>query len=261
MKTLILFFSFFFHLVCRSQETTVEDSIACSQQYNYYFHMAERQKCLDKGLKHNPTSAYLWQQKAMPYFKVRKYEVGMEYLEKAVQYNRKRYLPYKAFINCIFIKNYKQAISDFKNCIEEFGNSYEMDHLYTFYIGLSYLQLNNFTEAEYYLKKSIEQDKSTFNEAHYLDLFYYALSLYEQQKYTEAIVSFDEAITLYPEFSDAIYYKALSLYKEDKSTKAHIPLIEQAQNFAKKGYSINEANSIYELYPYQISGKITNKNQ
>ena len=35
------------------------------------------QTCLDAGIAQDSTIAYLWQQKAMPYFKAMKYEVGM----------------------------------------------------------------------------------------------------------------------------------------------------------------------------------------
>lgn len=54
--------------------------------------MKEWQAYLDKGLAIDSTITYFWQQKAMPYFKARKYEIGMEYLDKAVKYDREQYL-------------------------------------------------------------------------------------------------------------------------------------------------------------------------
>src|SRR5690606_41476203 len=88
-----------------------------------------------------------------------KYEVGMEYIDKAVKYDAKRYLPYRAFIKCVFAKTYKAAIKDFEECIANWGDSYEMDHTYSFYIGLSYLQLNEFEKAEEYFKHTIAEQK------------------------------------------------------------------------------------------------------
>lgn len=267
LKTIILLTTSLCSFHCLSQNEIEKEKKAqrekiiqehvydCADKINYLFMMKEYQDCLDEGIKKDATIAYLWQQKAMPYFKIKKYEAGMEFLEKAVHFDRKRYLAYKGFINCIFVKNYKQAITDFNNCIKEFGNSYEMDHSYNFYIGLSYLQLNDFSKAESYLKESINYHKSMFNEAHYLDLFYYAISLYEQERFDEAIVSLDEAISLYPEFSDAIYYKALCFFKQSKAPEIYNPLINQASEFAKQGFSINEANSVYEPYPYQVKWK------
>src|SRR5690606_33299861 len=105
------------------------------------------QECLDAGIKKDSTIAYLWQQKAMPYFKVKKYEVGMQYIDKAVALDTKRYQSYRAFIKCIFAKTYKEAIIDFEQCIADWGDNFEMDHSYSFYIGLSYLQLNEFDKA------------------------------------------------------------------------------------------------------------------
>lgn len=224
----------------------------CADKINYYDNMQKYQDCLDEGLKKDDSIAYLWQQKAMPYFKIKKYDVGMGFLDKAVKLDKKRYLPYRAFIKCIFSKNYSQAINDFEECINTWGDNYEMDHTYTFYISLSYLQLKEFEKAENYLQKTInEQKNSQFKEAHHLDLFYYGISLYEQQKYKEAISVLDEAIKQYPKFSDAIYYKAICLKKLNKNESEYLDLIKQAEIYLEKGYTINEDNAVYETYPYQ----------
>ena len=89
-------------------------------------------------MKKDSTIAYLWQQKAMPLFKARKYEAGMIFLDKAVLYDEAEYLDYRAFIKCIFAKTYREAIIDFEKCKEKVGNSYVMDHTYDFHIALSY---------------------------------------------------------------------------------------------------------------------------
>src|SRR5690554_7232610 len=80
-----------------------------------------------------------------------------------------------------------------------------MDHTYSFYIGLSYLQLNEFEKAAQYFKHTIAEQKRRFKEVHHLDLFYYGIVKYEQEKYDEAVNIFDEALSQYPEFSDVIY--------------------------------------------------------
>ena len=266
-KTIILFISLLLSIQCQSQtETTEEKKVRqkqiiqehvydCAQSYNYYYQMEEWQSCLDKGLEKDSTVAYLWQQKAMPYFKIKKYEVGMGYIDKAVKYDAKRYLPYRAFIKCIFAKTYREAIKDFEECIANWGDSYEMDHTYSFYIGLSYLQLNEFEKAAQYFKHTIAEQKRRFNEVHHLDLFYYGIVKYEQEKYDEAVNIFDEALSQYPEFSDVIYYKALCFYKLNKPVEEYQDLISQAKEFAEKGYTINEDNAVYEPYPYRVRWK------
>ena len=261
----IIIFSVFF-IQCHGQKTKKEtaeqkkvrqDAIIqehvydCADKISYNFAMKEYQDCLDAGLKKDSTIAYLWQQKAMPYFKARKYEVGMPLVDKAVQYDEKRWLDYRAFIKCIFAKNYKEAIVDFENCIVKFGNQYVQDHTYAFYIGISYLQLNEFAKAEAIFKKDIEAQVIQFKEAHYLDLFYYGISKYEQGKWEEAIVEFDRSLKQYPEFSDVEFYKYVCLIRLGKREES-ADLFEKAKDDAKKGFTINEDNAIYESYPYKV---------
>ena len=252
-----------FSLQCQSQTETAEirktrqEAIVkehvydCADKINYTIMMKEYQDCLDAGLKKDSTIDYLWQQKAMPYFKAKKYTVGMSLVDKAVQYDEKRWLDYRAFIKCIFAKTYKEAIVDFEDCIKKFGNQYVQDHTYYFYIGISYLQLNEFEKAETIFKNDIEDQTKRMGEAHFLDLFYYGISKYEQQKWEEAIVEFDKSLKQYPEFSDVEYYKAICLARLGKKEESS-SLLAKAIKDAASGYTINEANAIYETYPYKV---------
>lgn len=240
------------------ETTSKQDSIIqvyatnCAHNYSYTTDMNKWQNCLDEGLKQDSTIAYLWQQKAMPYFKARKYEVGMQYLDKAVLYNPKQYQPYRAFIKCVFLKTYQDAIADFTDCKEKWGDNFEMDHTYSFYIGLSQLQLNQFDKAVGSFNEAIRTQSKFFKDTHHLDLFYLGIAKLEQQNYDEAITLFDQALVQYPEFSDAMYYKVLCLYRQGKSTDTYKTLLEEAIKWRDKGYTINEANAIYEPYPYQF---------
>ena len=263
MTRLILFIASFISIQCQSQTNSANDKINrqeaiikehvydCADKINYTVMMKEYQDCLDAGLKKDSTIAYLWQQKAMPYFKAKKYAVGMPLVDKAVQYDEKRWLDYRAFIKCIFAKTYKEAIVDFEDCIKKFGNSYVQDHTYAFYIGISYLQLNEFEKAETIFKTDIEDQAKRMGEAHFLDLFYYGISKYEQQKWEEAIVEFDKSLKQYPEFSDVEYYKAICLARLGKKEESS-SLLAKAIKDAASGYTINEANAIYETYPYKV---------
>lgn len=225
--------------------------INCAKNYNYKFQMKEWQSCLDEGLQKDSTVSYLWQQKAMPYFKFRKYEVGMHYLNKAVLYNPKEWLGYRAFIKCIFMKSYKDAIDDFNTCLDLYGNNYEMDHSYKFYLALSYLQLNDFNKAEKIFIDDIGDQIKHWGEAHYLSFLYLGISMYEQDNFKEAIVEFDNALEQYENFSEAQYYKGLCLLRIQRIEEGSSLIIESKKN-SEKGYSINEDNVVYEPYPYQI---------
>lgn len=223
----------------------------CAERFNYRYQMKEWQHCLNMGLEQDSTVAYLWQQKAMPYFKFRKYEVGMKYLDKAVFHDPKNWLSYRAFIKCVFAKTYKEAIKDFDLCIKMDGNNYVQDHTYQFYRALCYLQLNEFKKAETIFNQDIKEQELEWGEAHFLDLFYYAISKYEQNKWEEAIIEFNKSLQQYKQFSEAKYYKALCLRKLGK-TEEYKVLMKAYKLDKNNGYSISESNEVYEPYPYQI---------
>ncbi|MGO2356844.1 tetratricopeptide repeat protein [Mesonia sp.] len=240
-----------------SQKKIIQDYVYdCAQHHNYRFEMHQWQACLDKGLAKDSTIAYLWQQKAMPLFKARKYEAGMVFLDKAVHYDEKGYLAYRGFIKCIFAKTYKEAIKDFERIKALEGNSFVMDHTYNFHIALSYLQLNQFEKAEHLFKKDIEEQVKQWGEDgyHHLDLFYYGISLYEQQKWEEALIQFDKSLEKYPKFCEPMFYKALAMVQlEDYNDEEIATVFEKAKENKEAGNTINEDNAIYETYPYQIA--------
>ena len=72
---------------------------------NSIFH-PKYQKYIDSALAILPKDPFLLQQKAMPFFKMKKYELGIKYLDKAVENDNQydKYLAYRAFIKCIFQK-------------------------------------------------------------------------------------------------------------------------------------------------------------
>jgi tetratricopeptide (TPR) repeat protein len=189
----------------------------------------------------------------MPYFKARKYELGMKFLDKAVEYNPKEHLPYRAFIKCIFAKTYKESIIDFEDRIKKFGYGYVMDHTYNFYTALCYLQLNEFEKAENLLTEYAQDIyKNRQGLEHQTVFFYLGIALYEQKKYNEALIQFDKALKIYPTFSDAKHYKSFCLEKKGKIVEANL-LRKEAKADYKLGYTIGEYNTAYEMYPYQIA--------
>jgi tetratricopeptide (TPR) repeat protein len=236
------------------QEAIIKESLE-NGAWKHMMFSKQWQDEIDAGLKKDSTVAYLWQQKAMPLFKLRKYEIGMPFIDKAVLYDAQRWQPYRAFIKCIFAKTYKDAIIDFEDCIEKYGNGYEMDHTYSFYIGLCYLQLNEYKKAEKLFKEYIDD---IFNNRQGLEhptaLFYYGISIYEQERWQDAILEFDRALKIYPNFSDVKFYKAMCLVRLEKMDEANI-LLEEGKKDIESGFTINEDNTIYEKYPYQVIWK------
>ncbi len=243
-----------------SNNQTLRDSIIKKYledgAWKHRLYSNEWQEEIDKGLKIDSTIAYLWQQKAMPLFKQGKYQLGMNYLDKAVQYDPKEWLEYRAFMKCIFSKDYLEAIVDFQNCKQRYGMSYVMDHSYDFYIAVCNLQLNNYSEAEKLLIDEIARQKEMLGElnVHHLDLFYLGIANFEQRKYEQAIMYFEEALNFYNNFADAQYYKPISL-KELGRNQESDKIFKEAVANGKNGYTINEDNALYERYPYQLRWK------
>lgn len=229
-----------------THEDSVKLSIYLDSIDNSDLLSMKRQCYLDSALTIQPYNAYFWQQKAMPLFKLRKYEIGLPYLDNAVAIDS-QYIAYRAFMKCIFMKSYKDALKDFDLAIELNGNSFIMDHSYEFYKGLCYLQLNQFDEAAHYIRKGLDS-----NHTHFLHYFYMAVIYYELENYADAIIFLDKCLNDYPQFPDALFYKSLCVEKIEGRV-AMIPILEQAIFYYKKGYSMNEDNAIYEPYPYQVN--------
>lgn len=238
----------------KQQDRIIEEYLTnCAEKYSYISQMSKRQDCLDEGLKIDSTIAYLWQQKAMPYFKARKYEVAMPFLDKAIQYNPQRWQPYRGFMKCIFSKDYRGAIADLEDCKNKFGNLYVMDHTYDFYIAISYLQLNEYQKAETILQAYVDEIYKNRQELeHPTAYFYLGIAKYELKKYDEAISIFDKALKIFPNFSDVKFYKAICLALSGKD--GYADFIAQAKEDFKLGYKLNEDNTSYETYPYQLQG-------
>jgi len=222
--------------------------------WNHSYLTKEWDEWINKGLKEDSTVEYLWQQKAMPFWKTKKYSLAISYYEKAVEFNRKRYLGRFGFLKCIFAKDYNGALKDLISYKNEFGSRHEQDHSLEFYMGICFLQINQYEKALNVLKEQNSKEETQHgNEwVHYLDRYYLAITYYELGKYVKAISEFDKVLKDYPRFSDAQYYKSLCLNRLDKKEEAKMLMKEGKSNF-KKGYTFNEDSSKYEEYPYQIT--------
>ncbi len=162
-------------------------------------------------------------------------------------------------MNCIFARRYKDAIRDLNDAKHKYGQSYVMEHSYDFYIALSYLQLNAFEKAEQIFEHDINSmlNKKGKEWLHPLELFYWGITLMEQKKYNEAIEKMNNALELYPKFSEALHYKSNCLKKIGQNDQATL-LKEQAKKYGIQGYTINDDNVIHVKYPYQIFWQFMN---
>lgn len=222
--------------------------------WRYHFLRKEWGEWIDKGLVKDSTIAYLWQQRAMPLWKKRKYNEAISYFNHAVELDRERYLCRLGFLKCVFAKDYKAALVDLDMYIKEYGTIAEQDHNLEFYQALCYLQLNQYQKAHTIFENEVaKQEKENGLEwVHFLDRFYLAISLYELKEYNRAIEEFDKVLQAYPQFSDAKYYKSMCLKYTNRAEEASSIMAEGKQDF-ETGYTFNEDSSVYEDYPYQIT--------
>ncbi|PAC28207.1 hypothetical protein BWI92_20640 [Flectobacillus sp. BAB-3569] len=243
-KSMKSFHSLLFILI--SSLSVISQNATPWKKYSYTTH--EWQYCLDSLIEIDPSNAYLWQQKAMPYFKNGDYYNGMKNLNRAVELDTARWLGYKGFMECIFVRDYKNAIIDFMAIAKKQPNAFEMDHSYYFYIGVSYLKLNTLDSAEKYLKICISKPEE---KTHYMDWYYAGVLKLKQKKYLKALINFNKCLDKYPNLSDANFYKAKTLLSLHRISEAYNCLLK-AQNENKTGYSLNEDNMVYVNYPFQV---------
>ena len=77
------------------------------------------------------------------------------------------------------------------------------------------------------------------------------LNSLRKQLDTAKTLNFDKALEIYPDFSEVQCYKAECLRRLGKIEEGNELTIKCQEN-AKMGNTINEDNSKYELYPFQI---------
>jgi tetratricopeptide (TPR) repeat protein len=236
-----------------SKQDSLRAETHMDSSWHYRLGAASHQRFIDSALAIIPTNAWYWQQKSMPLYKSGRYELGRPFLDSAVKYNPEHWLEYKAVMECIFEKNYKDALRDLFSAKSTYGNRVVMDHSYNFYIGLCYLQLNQLDSSEQYISWCIDNDIKSLGEkwVHPNHFFYMGIIYFERELYPQAIEYLKRCVASYPNFSDAQYFWAVceSLLGNNKEA---LPLMEAANTNFNLGFTFNEDNSMYVDYPYQV---------
>ena len=127
-------------------------------------------------------------------------------------------------INLYKEKNYKDVIKLGQKLLKKNPKNYQL--IYS--IGLSYVNLQNYVEAEKYFDKLLNILKKP-------EIFYIQANIHKQlKKYDSAINYFEEAIQLNPNFSEA--------YNNLGNTKKRIGKIDEAISCFEKAIKLKENN-------------------
>ena len=127
-------------------------------------------------------------------------------------------------LNLFKEKNYKRVIESGLKLLKKNPKNYQL----VYSIGLSYVNLQNYTEAEKYFDKLLYFQKKP-------ELFYIQANIHKQlKKYDSAINYFEEAIRLNPHFSEA--------YNNLGNTKKRVGKIDEAINCFEKAIQLKENN-------------------
>ncbi|RAK65100.1 tetratricopeptide repeat protein [Hymenobacter edaphi] len=240
-------------LVTRYQDSLVTRYLENGAQRFGYNHPNWEKYC-DSLIAACPNVAEAYREKAIPYLKNGDYARAFPLEDRAVVLDPKRNTAYRAFLKCIFTKDYAGALVDFERAEQLTPGGYEMDHTYWFYRGLCHLELGQLEQAAAALQRDVaaQQGGDQRREPHFNTLFYQGVVELERRRYPQAEALLTACLRIYSSFPDAHYYLALALRQrgQDAASRQHLLL---ARAGLQKGYGLNEDNVYYANYPHQIT--------
>jgi len=242
---------------CDCSSKIVTDSLITKYIDNgsdkHHRHYSEFQLYLDSLIAICPL-AIAYREKAIPFIMGGDYAKAFPLEDKAVELEPKTYTAYRAFLKCIFTKDYFGAITDFEKAQQLTPDGYEMDHTYFFYMGLCNLELKNYTAAEENFQRdiSIQTRGDKGNTPHFNSLLYAGILYFEMKNIVKAKEFLLQCLKAYSNSPDANYYLALTYNLEgDINTKRQY--LRAAYEAVSNGYLLNETNEAFTYYPHQIT--------
>src|SRR5450631_812411 len=209
---------------------------------------------LDSILMICPNIAAAYQLKAVPAIKNGDYIKAYSLDEKAAELDSQQFVSYLGFLKCIFTKDYSGAIIDFDRANKIIPGGAEMDHSFYFYLGICYLELGQYKEAQFNFNRDIyfQNKGDSSREMHFNSLLYMGITKSENNELDSAEIYLKKCLLIYKELPEANYYLAL-IYKKRKEEDLEKKYLATAQRSIIEGYSMYEDNLYYVNYPKQIT--------
>lgn len=262
VKSFLLFLSLIIVFQAKAQPVidcyskVVQDSLVHiyeKKASKYGFNHPHWEETWDSLLTICPNVAEAYHEKAVAYIRNGDYAKAFEFEEKAVDLDPQRWIAYYAFMNCIFSKNYEKALIEFNRADTLVPNASVMDHTYSFYRGISYLELNELDKAELEFLKDIRQQRRSneHNDIHFNSLLYLGIVYSEMKEFDKAEKYFRDCLQQYEQLPEANYYLAQTL--KIIGNREYSLYFEKAKQYFSAGFRINEPTEMYVNYPRQIS--------
>lgn len=207
-----------------------------------------------------PNISEAYQERGLPYILSGDFEKLFENIDKAVELEPLRWTAYRGYLHCILAKNYRKAISDFETAEKLTPNAFTMDHTFSFFLAMSYMELGDFNKAERYFLKDIQQQRrgEGKNDIHYNTLLYFGIMYYLMNEMDLAEKRLSECLQLYEQHPTANYY--MGMIKKITGNNQKSLYFEKSRRYLDEGYRINEPNSGMVPYPRQVTLADLNSN-
>lgn len=222
--------------------------------YQYGANSLKRQLYYDSLIAICPNIAQVYRERAIPYVKSGNYGRAFALEDKAVELDPKSWLDYRAFLKCIFTKDYEGAIIDFDEAEKLAPDNFVMDHSYWFYKGLCYLELKQYEASKKCLLRDVwlqTKDDTTQRKAHYNSYLYLGILHLEMKQFAQAELYLKKTLQQFSKLPDANFYLAMT-YKA-VNNQEYRKFLGAAHAAVMSGFKQNEDNEFYAYYPYQIT--------
>ncbi len=221
------------HRLNPMNEQTIMD---LSQLYLLKEHLISAMRIIDDGLADYPTSAGMWSMKGKLFLGMKEFSDAIISCKNSIQFGDSSLINFRNIGVCnYYLGNYDSSIA-FLNTAVKINKDDPTSH---FYLGASYKELKNYSEAIIHLAKAADLLKDDFTAEVYTQL---GAAYYSIKNYREALNCYKDALREKPDKLVLNFYLAVvyEQFYKDKNV---------AMNYYKK-FLADSAKTDYKLVRY-----------